>query len=171
MKIDPTFSVSPTYFTRQQKETAVKESYRYNHHTLENVYLMNGFIIDNDPDIGECVGIEAINEMNDRLRDILIVQAPYLDGSQLYWLRTEMGLDRETLAGLMGCPVQFILQVEGRPRAPLPFFFDRQFRQFVCDYMGLSSYSGSWTIQSSYEHPYSIRLAIEDGHWVGHIAS
>jgi putative transcriptional regulator len=158
-------------FTRQQKECAVTETYRYTHNDLENVHLLNGFFVEDDPDIGECAGIEAINEMNDRLRDIMIVQAPFLDGAQLRWLRSEMGLDRETLADLMKVSVKFIALAEEGARKPLPFFFDQAFRSFCCGYVGLSSYSGSWTIQSSHKEPYSVHLAIEDGRWIGHIAA
>lgn len=148
------------------------ESYRYTHANLGNVHLMNGFFIDNDPDLGECVGIEAINDMNARLRDVLIVQAPYLDGAQLYWLRTEMGLDRQTLANLMSVSVEALIKMEEQPRRPLPFFFDDEFRHFICKRMDLRVYAGAWTIQSAPgEKTYSIRLAIENGCWVGHIAS
>jgi DNA-binding transcriptional regulator YiaG len=149
----------------------VTETYRYIHNNLENVHLMNGFVIDNnDPDIGECVSIESINEMNERLLKVMIVQAPYLNGAQLYWLRTEMGYDREQLAFLMKVSVKFLSHFESRARVPIPFFFDQAIREFVCARLGLDAYSGSWTIQRGYEHPYSIRLAIENGHWVGEIA-
>lgn len=147
------------------------ETYRYTHANLENVHLLNGFFIENDPDLGESAGIEAINDMNDRLRDIMIVQAPYLDGSQLYWLRSEMGINRETLARLMAVPVRIITSHEERARMPLPQEFDDAFRSLFCRQMGLKDYDKTWTIQEQYEHPYSIRLAIENGRWVGHLAS
>lgn len=147
------------------------ETYRYTHANLDNVHLLNGFFVEDDPDLGEIAGIEAINDMNDRLRDIMIVQAPYLDGSQLYWLRSEMGMDRETLARLMAVPVKVIVSHEERTRMPLPQEFDGAFRSFVCRQMGLSGYDRTWTIQKQYEYPYSIRLAIENGRWVGHVAS
>jgi hypothetical protein len=160
-----------SYLTRQKKEYAVTQTYRYTHNNLDNVHLLNGFFIEEDPDLGECVGIEAINEMNDRLREIMIVQAPYLDGAQLFWLRTEMGLNRGMLADLMKVAVTFIAAAEAGARKPLPFFFDQAFRSFCCEYMGLPGYTGSWTIQSSPEEPYSIHLAIEAGRWVGSIAT
>ena len=147
------------------------QAYRYVHNNLDNVHLLNGFFFEEDPDLGECVGIEAINEMNDRLRDIMIVQTPYLDGAQLFWLRTEMGLDPGLLADLMNVPTAFITSAEADARKPVPFFFDHAFRRFCCEYMGLSGYAGSWTIQSSPSEPYSIHLAIEDGRWVGGIAA
>lgn len=157
--------------TRQQKECAVPKTYRYTHANLDNVHLMNGFFVDDDPDMGECVGIERINDMNDRLRDIMIVQAPYLDGAQLYWLRTELGLDRGLLARLMNMSAAAIEQMEERPRVPLPSYFDDAFRHFFCKRMGLHGYAGSWMIQSEHhDQAYSIRLAIEGGRWVGHIA-
>ncbi|TLX16791.1 hypothetical protein [Rhizobium sp. MHM7A] len=144
------------------------ETYRYTHANLENVHLLNGFFIENDPDLGESAGIEAINEMNDRLRKIMIVQAPYLDGVQLYWLRSEMGINRETLARLMAVPVRTIASYEER-RMPLPQEFDDAFRSLFCEKMGLKVYDKTWASQE-YGHPYSIRLAIEGGCWVGHIA-
>lgn len=147
------------------------ETYCYTHNNLDNVHLLNGFFLEEDPDLGECAGIEAINEMNDRLRDIMIVQTPYLDGAQLRWLRSEMGLDQEALARRMAVSAKFIALAEGEGRKPLPFFFDLAFRSFCCDHWGLSSYSGSWTIQSSSQQRYSIHLAIEDGRWVGHLAA
>ncbi len=145
------------------------ETYSYTHNNLDNVHLRNGFFLEEDPDLGECVGIEAINEMNDRLRDIMIVQTPYLDGAQLYWLRTEMGLDRGKLADLMNVSSSFIAAAEAGDRQPLPSFFDQAFRSFCCEYMGLSGYAESWTIQSSPKGPYSIHLALEGGRWVGSI--
>jgi DNA-binding transcriptional regulator YiaG len=140
---------------------------RYAHNNLSNVYLLNGFFIEEDPDLGECVVIEAINDLNDRLSQIMIVQAPYLNGAQLQWLRSEMGLERATLASRMNVSAGFIELAERASERPLPFFFDQAFRSFCCEYMGFSGYAGSWTIQSSPSEPYSIQLAIENGRWVG----
>ncbi|EMO2348194.1 TPA: helix-turn-helix domain-containing protein [Acinetobacter baumannii] len=76
--------------------------YHYEECGLSNIWLRNGFTIENDEDYGELVSIESVHELHNAIGLFLITQKPDLNGEEIRFLRKELNLSQKNLAGLLG---------------------------------------------------------------------
>lgn len=145
--------------------------YRYKESGLDNVVLINGFHLEDDDGEGETVTIEAVFLLHERIRAVLLGQAPYLTGRQLFWLRSEIGLSLEELAKDLGVREAILRSYELMAEAKLPNDFEQLFRFYATERLDLSFVRYGRMHDECSDLPYSIRLGLEDGKWVGSVAA
>lgn len=90
--------------------------YHYTESGLQNVWLENGYR-EIDTPYGKGVAIEAVEELH-QVIGRSIAQRSYLTGSQLRFLRKELGLSQRSLADILGCTDQNVSLWERRGRMP-----------------------------------------------------
>lgn len=76
--------------------------YHYEECGLSNIWLQNGFTIEEDDEYGELVSISSVHELHDTIGLFLITQKPELNGEEIRFLRKELNLSQKNLAGLLG---------------------------------------------------------------------
>lgn len=76
--------------------------YHYEESGLSNVWLQNGYTIEDDEDYGELVSIHAVHELHNAIGLYLIMQKPDLTGEEIRFLRKELNLSQKNLAGVLG---------------------------------------------------------------------
>ncbi|KAA8731011.1 helix-turn-helix domain-containing protein [Acinetobacter qingfengensis] len=76
--------------------------YHYEECGLSNVWLLDGYTIENDDDYGETVSIASVYDLHKTIGLFLITQSPELYGEQIRFLRKELNLSQKNLAGLLG---------------------------------------------------------------------
>jgi len=90
--------------------------YHYTESGLGNVWLMNGYVMKKTP-YGEGVSIQDVEGLH-RLIGTIIAKRPKLSGSELRFLRKEMGMSQRVLAVFLGSSEQNISLWERRGRTP-----------------------------------------------------
>ncbi|MDS7931835.1 helix-turn-helix domain-containing protein [Acinetobacter sp. V102_4] len=76
--------------------------YHYEESGLSNIWLQNGFTIENDEDFGELVSIQSVYDLHNAIGLYLITHKPELNGEEIRFLRKELNLSQRNLAGLLG---------------------------------------------------------------------
>lgn len=105
--------------------------YHYTESGLRNVWLANGYKIRN---VGgeEAVAIHDVDQLH-RVIGRSLARKPRLTGSELRFLRKEMGLSQNRLAELLGTSEQTVSLWERRGRVPTGY--DRLVRAFYLEYV------------------------------------
>lgn len=76
--------------------------YHYEECGLSNVWLHDGFTIEEDELYGELVSISSIESLHNAIGLYLINEKPELTGEEFRFLRKELNLSQKNLAGLIG---------------------------------------------------------------------
>lgn len=76
--------------------------YRYEECGLSNVWLHDGYKIEEDELYGELVSISSVSDLHKAIGLYLINEKPELNGEEIRFLRKELNLSQKNLAGLIG---------------------------------------------------------------------
>ncbi len=79
---------------------------------LPNVYLLNGVTVENDPDYGDLVSIENIEELYRAIGLHIIESGPQMTGAEFRFLRKQMNLTQVELGALLSVSSQTIANYE-----------------------------------------------------------
>jgi hypothetical protein len=134
---------------------------------LRNVYLAGGVntFLDDEGDM--CLRIEAVNQLERRLAEVLLFQAPYLNGEHVTWFRSHLGFTPAQFSDAAGIPEHILLAAEMVPPVRLSEELDERFREYVCDKLGFSEHKGAWLIAPRGAKPYDVKLVFNGGKWEG----
>jgi DNA-binding transcriptional regulator YiaG len=94
------------------------EPLHYTASGLDYVYLVNGFSIEQDPDYGRIVTIDAPDDLHKAIGLHIITQERPLTGAEFRFLRKQMKLTQEQLAERLGANVQTIANYEKGRKMP-----------------------------------------------------
>ncbi len=108
--------------------------YHYQECGLNNIWLVNGYAVENIEGYGECVSISNIEGLQKAIGKNIINNKPRLTGSEFRFLRKELDLSQIALAELIGNDEQAIARWEKTGKVPK--WADRLMRIFVQDYYG-----------------------------------
>jgi len=105
--------------------------YHYTESGLRNVWLANGYKIRN---VGgeEAVAIHDVDQLH-RAIGRSLARKPYLTGTELRFLRKEMGLSQKRLADMLGSSEQTVSLWERRGRMPVGY--DRLVRALYLEFV------------------------------------
>ncbi|MDP3878033.1 MAG: helix-turn-helix domain-containing protein [Methylobacter sp.] len=92
--------------------------YHYQESGLNNIWLVNGYDIINDPDYGECVSITDVSGLNKAIAHHFIFNKPSFSGAEFRFLRKELDLSQKALADLLGNDEQAIARWEKKGKVP-----------------------------------------------------
>ncbi|WP_439530039.1 helix-turn-helix domain-containing protein [Pannonibacter sp.] len=92
-------------------------SYHYKASGLDNVILVNGYRIEQDPDFGETVHIEDIHGLHRAIARQLTSLPRPLTGAEFRFLRTALDMSQQALAIWLGSSEQNIRNWEVKGRA------------------------------------------------------
>lgn len=115
--------------------------YHYTECGLKNIWLANGFRNEKTA-YGDGVSIENADELDRAIASIIVRKKQAISGSELRFLRHQMGLSQGSLANLIGNNVQSVALWEKHGK--LPKWADKLLRLI---YMGHSD--GNETIRSA----------------------
>ena len=76
--------------------------YHYEECGLGNIWLRDGYSVEEDEEYGELVSIHSVNDLHNAIGLYLITNKPELNGDEIRFLRKEMNLSQKNLAGLLG---------------------------------------------------------------------
>lgn len=145
-------------------------TYQYSESGLDYVFLKNGFVLENDPQYGELITIQGVSDLHERLDQILLVQAPYLDGAAMRLFRVSaLEQTPEDFAMALGMTTTQIKELESARAKPLPEEIDHAVRRYVIEALDRSEYHDAADARIYAIDPYQIVLAVEDGKWVGSV--
>lgn len=85
---------------------------------LDYVYLQNGFTVENDPDYGRIVTIQALDDLHRAIGLCVVTQPRGLTGAEFRFLRKQMGLKQKDLAANFGVDVQTVANYEKGRKIP-----------------------------------------------------
>jgi putative transcriptional regulator len=93
-------------------EMKTMKPYHYTESGLDNVWLDNGVIVENDPDYGEVYAIQDLDGLHRIIGNDLIHLPRSLKGAEFRFLRRELDLSQKALAGLIGSNEQSVAKWE-----------------------------------------------------------
>jgi DNA-binding transcriptional regulator YiaG len=79
---------------------------------LDYVYLTNGYTVEDDPDYGHLVSIDAVDDLHRAIGMHIIRQPRELTGPEFRFLRKQMGFRQKDLAPRFGVDVQTVANYE-----------------------------------------------------------
>ena len=94
----------------------MKTRYHYTESGLNNVWLANGFTI-RKTKYGEGVSIRDVDGLH-RALALALANKPRLTGTEVRFLRKEMGMSQRSLGGLLGVSEQAVALWERKGRPP-----------------------------------------------------
>jgi DNA-binding transcriptional regulator YiaG len=95
-------------------------SHHYTESGLDNIYLKNGFEVDN-VDGEECVGVHDVEGLHQVIGHTLVGKDKPLSPKEFRFLRVEMGLSQAALGEMLGYDGQTIARYEkGQTTIPKP---------------------------------------------------
>jgi len=94
-------------------------SYHYTESGLDNVWLENGFKIENHRNYGELISIVNPRGLHEAIGRWLVVQPRTLTGAEFRFLRTELDLSQRSLGEILGTTEQAIAKWEKNRKKPL----------------------------------------------------
>jgi DNA-binding transcriptional regulator YiaG len=98
-------------------EKTMKDCYHYQESGLRSVWLKNGYTIKRDPEYGELVSIHDVDGLHQAIGRAL-ANKPRLTGTEVRFLRKEMGLSQRGLGDLLGVGDQAVALWEKNGRVP-----------------------------------------------------
>jgi DNA-binding transcriptional regulator YiaG len=93
--------------------------YHYTESGLDNVYLINGYVIEQHPEYGETVAIEDAGELHKVIGQQLANASRPLTGREIRFLRIELNLSQKKLGSYLGVEEQTVGRWE-RGEVPAP---------------------------------------------------
>lgn len=85
---------------------------------LDYIYLLNGFTVEDDPDHGRIVSVEAEDDLLHAIGFHIICQARPMTGKEIRFLRKQMSLTQEQFAAQLGVNVQSAANYEKGKTVP-----------------------------------------------------
>lgn len=79
------------------------EPLHYTASGLDNIYLLNGFNVDEDPDYGRLLSIVAVDDLHRAIGMHVINLDRKMTGREFRFLRKQMGCKQKELAEALGC--------------------------------------------------------------------
>jgi len=113
--------------------------YHYKDCGLPNVYLKNGFLIEQHENYGETVSIDNLDGLHKAIGlDIVNNSVPLMSGAEFRFLRIELDLSQKALGGLLGTTDQTIANYEKDvPKAMADKFLRVLYKESVCGNAGI----------------------------------
>ena len=108
--------------------------YQYQESGLDNVWLVNGYSVIDDPDYGECVSISDTLGLHKAIAHNLIFNKPRLIGAEFRFLRKELDLSQKALSDLFGNEEQAVARWEKTGKVPK--WADRLLRACLIEFYG-----------------------------------
>lgn len=145
--------------------------YHYTESGLDNVFLQNGFALENDTHYGELVSFTDISGLHDNLDRVLVSKAPYLTGAAMRLLRTDVfEQSPEEFASTIGVSAKDIKALEGRGNVFVGRRTDVALREQVREHKQITDERFTVTSDHRADRPFFIIMALEDGVWTGGIS-
>lgn len=91
---------------------AAKAPYHYTECGLENVYLISGYDMEEEPEMGTIVYVRHADELHRAIGQWLVRNKKVLSGKELRFLRKEMDLTQAELGKLLGMTDQAVARWE-----------------------------------------------------------
>ena len=114
-----------------------KQPWKYTACGLDDVYLLNGFHVEGEGSRGPVVRIEDIEGLHRAIGEGLVRQKHSLNGKELRFLRTELGLSQSNLASLLGESEQTVARREkAKRRLKTPTPQERMIRYLYEQHIG-----------------------------------
>ena len=114
--------------------------YEYKSCGIPNVFLKNGYTIEQDPDYGELVSIEDLEGLHRALALKIISGEQRMNRHEFRFLRVEMDLSQKDLAGILGVSEPTVRNWESG-RVDIPKMADSCLRQFYEDQLAPGSHA------------------------------
>lgn len=93
--------------------------YHYRESGLDNIYLVDGYTIEQDEDYGELFSIEDVEGLHAEILRHLIELPRPLNGAEFRFIRTEMDLSQKALGGMIGSNEQSVAKWEKSRDKPI----------------------------------------------------
>ena len=116
-------------------QTPAPEPLHYTVSGLENVWLLNGFVVEETP-YGRGVRIEDADGLHRELARAIVLDKAPMSGRELRFVRKLMGLSQNGLARLLGCSDQRIARWEKGHTAAIDPSAERLLRMVVREWLG-----------------------------------
>ncbi|UOO87049.1 helix-turn-helix domain-containing protein [Neisseria arctica] len=100
--------------------------YQYKLSGLDNVWLVNGYTIEQTP-YGEAVHIDHANELDTVIALELVKQQDALTAAEFRFIRQQLGMSQSDVGAFMGVDNQTVARWE-KKETPLPPYADRLMR-------------------------------------------
>lgn len=136
---------------------------------LRNVFLSGGIHtwVDEEGDV--CERIEAEKLLNSRIAELLLAQAPYLNGEMVKWFRGHIGFMTFDFARKLGVSERELALIETAASTRVDPAFDEKVRTLVSQEIGFNHAQIAWPIDDEYQSPFQVKLVFQDGLWLGAI--
>lgn len=95
-------------------------NYKYKESGLDNVWLENGFTVEDHPNYGQLVSIQNVRGLHDQIGQWLATLPRRLTGAEFKFLRIELDNSQRGLARLLGVGEQSIRMWEKARHKPIP---------------------------------------------------
>ncbi len=111
------------------------QHYHYKDCGLPNIYLKNGFLIEQHEEYGETVSIGNLDGLHKAIGlDIVNNSVPSMSGVEFRFLRIELDLSQKALGDLLGTSEQTIANYEKNEPQPMGDKFIRiLYKESVCE--------------------------------------
>jgi putative transcriptional regulator len=93
--------------------------YHYTESGLDNVWLENGFTVENHPAYGELVSIADIDGLHRAIGRVIVNQVRSLNGAEFRFLRVELDMSQRALGAFLGVTDQAIAKWEKARAKPV----------------------------------------------------
>ena len=112
----------------------MNENYHYRDCGLPNVYLKNGYSIEEHEEYGELVSIENLENLHKVIGlNIVKNSVPLMSGAEFRFLRIELDLSQKALGDLIGVTDQTVANYEkDEPKAMADKFLRIMYKENVC---------------------------------------
>jgi DNA-binding transcriptional regulator YiaG len=110
--------------------------YHYTRCGLDNVWLRNGYRIEDLGEYGESVVVENVEQLERTIARHLVDQSRPLTGQEFRFLRTMMDMTQSAIGRRLGKDYQSVARWETDTRKPVPKFADAAIRQRYLESIG-----------------------------------
>lgn len=111
-------------------------SYHYTESGLDNVWLEDGYIIENHPSYGELISFKNVRGLHEAIGRWLVAQPRTLNGAEFRFLRVELDLSQKSLGAILGVTEQAVAKWEkGRDKAVANKSAERLLRLAYINYL------------------------------------
>jgi putative transcriptional regulator len=93
--------------------------YHYQESGLDNIYLKDGFIREQNAEYGELISVVNAGELHNVIGAQLAAQAHALNGKEIRFLRKELNMSQRVLAQMLGVDEQTVARWE-KEQIPMP---------------------------------------------------
>lgn len=117
----------------------IEGAYHYTRCGLDNVWLVNGYRIEDMGEYGQSVVVEHVENLERAIARRLTDLDRRLTGAEFRYLRTMLDLSQTAMGRVLGKDGQTIARWEGRKRKPVPQDSDAAIRQRYRESIGVPS--------------------------------